>query len=294
MKILVTGSQGQLGRELMLQADKAGVRVEGVDLPDFDLTRPDHIKNAAQRYRPDLLVNAAAYTAVDRAESEEALCMAVNCDGPRHLAQYCREAGIPLVHVSTDFVFDGRKKSPYTESDPPAPRGVYARSKAEGEKAIQDALDRHLILRTAWLYSVHGQNFVKTMLRLGAERSEISVVADQYGCPTSAADLAAAILTIAGRLAAAEDETWGIYHYCGDGVTTWYGFACEIFEQARRHTQLKVTRVKPIATEDYPTDATRPAYSALDCGKIAARFGIRPPAWQESLAATITRLYSAA
>ncbi len=294
MKILVTGSRGQLGRELMLQADAAGVRVAGVDLPDFDLTRPDHIENAARRHRPDLLVNAAAYTAVDRAETEEALCMAVNRDGPRLLAEFCRGADLALVHVSTDFVFDGRKKTPYTEDDPPAPLGVYARSKAEGEKAVQDALSRHLILRTAWLYSVHGRNFVKTMLRLGAERSEISVVDDQYGCPTSAADLAGAILAIAGRLAAGAEPEWGIYHYCGEGVTTWYGFACEIFEQARRHTQLKVSRVTPITTGDYPTDAARPAYSALDCRKIEARFGIRPPAWRRSLAATIDRLYGAA
>ncbi len=290
MKILVTGSQGQLGRELMLQAAAAGLRVEGVDLPDFDLTRPDHIENAAGRCRPDLLVNAAAYTQVDRAESQEALCMAVNRDGPRYLAEYCRKAGIPLIHVSTDFVFDGRKKTPYTETDAPAPLGVYARSKAEGEKAVQDALAQHLILRTAWLYSIHGQNFVKTMLRLGAERPEIRVVDDQYGCPTSAADLAAAILVMAGRVAAGNGVQWGIYHYCGSGVTSWYGFACEIFNLARRHADLKVTRLTPIRTSDYPTDAARPPYSALDCRKIEEKFGLRPPAWQESLAVTVEKL----
>lgn len=293
MKILVTGSQGQLGRELVLQADAAGMTMEAVDLPGFDITRPDQIKTLAERFRPDLLVNAAAYTQVDRAESDEGLCMAVNRDGPRYLAEYCRSARIPLLHVSTDFVFDGRKQAPYTENDPPAPLGVYARSKAEGEEAVQTALDEHLILRTAWLYSVHGQNFVKTMLRLGTERTEIRVVDDQRGCPTCAADLAAAILVMADRMGGGGSVQWGIYHYCGNGVTSWYGFAREIFKLASRYEKLKVTRVEPIHTRDYPTDAVRPPYSALDCRKIEEKFGIRPPAWQASLAATIDRLFRA-
>jgi dTDP-4-dehydrorhamnose reductase len=291
MKILVTGSQGQLGRELVLQADAAGVTMEAVDLPDFDITRPDQIRTLAEHFRPNLLVNAAAYTQVDRAESEEALCMAVNRDGPRHLAEYCRTARIPLIHVSTDFVFDGRKQAPYTEDDPPSPLGVYARSKAEGEQAVQSVLDEHLILRTAWLYSIHGQNFVKTMLRLAAERTDIRVVDDQYGCPTCAADLAAAILSMAGRIGDGGPVQWGIYHYCGAGVISWYGFAREIFKLAGRYETLKVTRVEPIHTRDYPTDAARPSYSALDCRKIEEKFGIRPPAWQASLAVTIDKLY---
>lgn len=283
MKVLVLGAGGQLGHALMQATWPAGTRLVGMARPDFDLARPDDAETAVAAHAPNLVVNATAYTAVDKAESEPEQAYAINRDGPARLAEATARRGIPLVHVSTDYVFDGSKPTPYTEDDPTAPVNTYGASKAAGEEAVRAANPRHVILRTSWVYGVHGANFVKTMLRLGAEREELSVVADQQGAPTAASDLAAAIVAIAARIAAAGDATpWGTYHCTGSGATTWHGFAERIFQRLEGATGRR-PRLKAIATSDYPTPARRPVNSRLDCGRLRAAFGIVNPPWEESL-----------
>ena len=198
---------------------------------------------------------------------------------------------MPLIHISTDYVFDGNKTSPYNESDPICPIGTYGESKAAGEKAVREALETYVILRTSWLYSSHGNNFVKTILRLASEREELRVVADQYGCPTYAADLAATIIDLAKQISRRESVQWGVYHYCGHGVTSWYGFAQQICQLAKKHRPLQVKRIEAISTEEYPTLARRPPYSALDCSKIKRVFSIETRPWQDSLAEMLARLF---
>ena len=229
------------------------------------------------------MINAAAYTAVDQAESEQELAFSVNCKGPAYLAKACSKFRIPLIHVSTDYVFDGSKRTPYLETDPVSPVCVYGESKAAGEKAVRDALEAHIILRTSWLYSTHGNNFVKTILRLANEREELRVVADQYGCPTYAWDLAAAILHIADQMGRRGKTQWGTYHYCGQGIITWHDFAVKICGLAKRYVPVRVKEIEAISTAEYYTPAKRPAYSVLDCSKIARCFGISIRPWQDSL-----------
>lgn len=292
MKILIYGAGGQLGFELMRQGQVLGLAIHGIDFPQTDITDNNRITNDFAEFNPELVVNAAAYTNVDGAESEPELAWAINRDGPAHLARRCAEKKIPFIHISTDYVFDGTKNSPYRETDPVCPLGVYARSKAEGEAVVRTLVDEHIILRTAWLYGAHGQNFVKTILKLAAEKEIIRVVADQYGSPTSAADLAETILTIAGRLRRPSPADWGTYHYCGKGVTNWHGFAENIVALSRPHGKIKAIRIEAIATAEYPTKARRPPYSALDCHLIDKQFGISPKPWQDSLKRIIQRLWS--
>lgn len=251
------------------------------------------MERALSAYQPVLIINAAAYTNVDKAESEPDLAFAVNRDGPDNLAGACAKAKLPFIHISTDYVFDGQKKSPYIETDQISPVGVYGKSKEQGEKMVRSKAEKHIILRTSWLYGVHGDNFVKTMLSLGRKKKAIKVVSDQYGSPTSAADLAEAVLTIAGLVINAPKINWGTYHYCGHGITTWYEFAKRIFEIAGRHDAMKVEKIEPIRTVDYPTSAKRPLFSALDCSLIEKSFGIKAKPWQESLKVTIDRLFTA-
>ena len=292
MKIMVIGANGQLGWELCRRGIEAGFDILPLDLPEFDITDRSSVQEAVARQDVSLVINASAYTAVDQAESETELAFAINRDGPSYLASACGDAGIPLIHISTDYVFDGSTKNPYSETDPVCPLGVYGKSKVEGEKKVRELLDEHIILRTAWLYGVHGNNFVKTMLRLGKEQELLRVVADQYGCPTFAGDLADAILNIAARICGADNITWGTYHYCSKGKTTWHGFTEKIFELARRLIPLKVKKVEPITTQEYPTPAKRPADSALDCSMINDRLGISPRAWEDSLEKMIERTLS--
>lgn len=283
MKVLVLGTGGQLGHELMQAAWPAGVTVAGVAHPDFDLTRDGEVARVMAEHRPDALINATAYTAVDKAESEADVAYTINRDGPAAMAAACAAAGIPLVHVSTDYVFDGSKAGAYVESDPVCPVNVYGASKAAGEEAVRLGHARHVILRTSWVYAAYGANFVKTMRRFGAERDEMRVVADQHGAPTSAADLAAAIVTIVTRAVTSPDATpWGTYHYTGGGETTWFGFAERIFQHMAATTGRR-PRLSPIATADYPTPAKRPANSRLDCTRVRAAFGVATPAWEDSL-----------
>ncbi len=281
-KILVTGANGQVGWELLRRAERFNVIAVGMERGQLDITNPSAVSAAVRNGAYHGVVNAAAYTAVDKAESEPEIAYAVNRDGPANLAQACAEADIPLIHISTDYVFDGTKKGAYTVDDPVCPVSVYGASKEAGERAVRDVLPRHIILRTAWVYGAHGHNFVKTMLRLAQERDEVRVVADQWGCPTAAGDIAEAILTIINFYTDDQALEWGTYHYCGDGPTTWQGFAEAIIAASEPYGRRRVP-VHPIATTDYPTPARRPANSVLDCTKIRAAFGVAPMPWHDAL-----------
>lgn len=287
MTILVIGKDGQLGSQLMVRPNSAGVDIAGAGHQECDIGRLEHIRRVIDRVRPALLINAAAYTNVDGAESNKELAFAVNRDGPGNLAVACREFGTPMIHISTDYVFDGQKTEPYLESDPVNPASVYGKSKAEGEKAASENLERLIILRTSWFYGHKGPNFVKTILRLAGERDELKVVDDQYGCPTTAVDLADAVLKIARRIITGGPVQWGIYHYSGRGKTTWKKFAEAIVESAKPYIPLQVKRILPITTSEYPTPARRPAYSVLNCDLIGSEFGIATMPWRERLAAMI-------
>jgi dTDP-4-dehydrorhamnose reductase len=287
--ILVTGGAGQLATAL-----SSVPSVRRVGRPDFDFDRPETIAACFGAVSPSLVVNAAAYTAVDTAESDADAAYRANRDGPAELARLCAAAGVPLIHVSTDYVFDGTKTAPYVETDPTGPQGVYGASKLAGEQAVLASGARAIILRTAWVYGPFGKNFLLTMLNLGKTRDKLTVVADQHGCPTAADDLAAAILAIAARIADGgwQDRYAGVYHAAGTGETTWCDFARAIFEVAGRHGA-KVPVVEPIPTSAYPTPAKRPANSRLDCGKLEAVFGVRLPAWRDSVTRTVDAVFAA-
>jgi dTDP-4-dehydrorhamnose reductase len=295
MKLLVTGAKGQLGWELMRRTSEGPLAVRGVDLPEVDLCDEDQVQQCFQTAQPDLVINAAAYTDVDGAESNRELCYQVNEAVPRRLARTCRTAGIPLIQVSTDFVFHAPRTTPWLETDPVSPEGVYAASKAAGEVAVRTELDAHLIVRTAWLYGIRGKNFVKTMLTLARDREEIGVVADQVGCPTFAGDLAEALLTMAARVKTGEGLHWGVYHFCGGGQTTWHGLADAAIGLARRRAGIdfKLKRNKPLTTAEYPTPAVRPAYAVLDCTKIQKALNLTIAPWEARLAAVMDDLIKA-
>jgi len=292
MRVLLTGADGQLGRELIRQYRAFNIELWAFKHPELDITRPNQIKTIVAKTAPSLVVNAAAYTDVDKAETEADLAFEVNKTAAGFLARCCAERNIPLIHISSDYVFDGTKGKPYHETDPIAPLGIYGRSKAEGETVIRSGLKKHIILRTSWLYSVYGGNFVKTMLDLGTKKKVIPVVADQFGSPTSASDLAETVLTIAARIGDTADLDWGTYHYCGNGITSWHGLAEEIMKLASPYLHLQTQRVEAITTAEYPTPAKRPAYSALDCSRIKKFFGIDQEPWQQSLRRTIERIFS--
>lgn len=282
--VLVVGSAGQLGSELMRAAWPEGWRVVGVDRADVDICDPDAVSRAIEARRPELIVNASAYTAVDRAEQEPELARAVNALGPGYLASH----GLPLIHVSTDYVFEGSKPEPYVESDPIGPLGVYGATKAEGEQRVRDALAEHVIVRTSWVFGAFGANFVKTMLRLGESRDVVSVVDDQVGGPTPAAAIAAALVEIARRI----DErsaAFGTYHFAGTPPTSWHGFARAIFE-AWRDRGGRVPELRAIASSEYPTPAKRPASSVLDSSALERSYGIAPPDWRSGLCAVLDEI----
>lgn len=282
MKCLVLGRTGQVAFELMRAAWPAGLEAVAVGRPDFDMAQPDSLEPVLRAVAPDVVINATAYTAVDKAETEPALAFAINRDGPERLAILCRGQSVPLLHISTDYVFDGGKNTAYLETDPVFPLGIYGTSKEAGETAVRTAQPRHIILRTSWVYGVHGQNFLKTMLRLGAEREELGVVADQFGAPTAAADIAATLVRLAERLVKDPSAPCGTYHYTGGGSTSWHGFAERIFQAQERATGHR-PRLKAITTADYPTPARRPANSRLDCTAINRAFGIVCPPWEQAV-----------
>lgn len=292
MNLLVLGAAGQIGRELCRLSWPAPYQIVGVDRAEVDISREEAVADAVRRERPDIIINAAASTAVDRAESEPEAAFAVNAAAPGYLAAACKLARIPLIHISTDYVFDGTKQTPYREDDPVNPLGVYGRSKEAGDRAVRAVLAEHVILRTAWVYSAHGHNFVRTMLRLGSERPVLRVVADQIGSPTSAADVARAIAAIVQRLTAG-DRHFGTYHFAGAGAVSWHGFAEAIFELAAPWRGAP-PRVEAITTAEYPTPARRPSNSVLDCAHIGEVFAIHPRPWRKALADVIGELYESA
>jgi dTDP-4-dehydrorhamnose reductase len=291
VKILITGAKGQVGWELTRQAPLAGFDLLALDADGLDITDAQAIQRVLAESAIDGVINAAAYTAVDRAEQQSEQAYAVNRDGPAYLAAACTERGIPLLHLSTDYVFAGDQTRPYREDDPVSPLGVYGQSKWAGEQAVRQTLSQHVILRTSWVFGVHGHNFVKTMLRLAQEREHLRVVADQHGSPTFAGDIAAALLHIIAHPAWAAGLAWGTYHFTGSPPTTWHDLATAAIEQARRWRRLPVQAITPITTADYPTPAARPLYSVLDTQRFAQVFGYPSPSWQPGLAQLVKQEY---
>lgn len=283
-RILITGGSGQVGHCLKAQLEGCA-ELSVPDSSALNIADRHSVRQAVETFRPDYIINAAAYTAVDKAEGDTGRAFAVNRDGARHLAEAAEAAGAAMLHISTDYVFDGAGGAPYDEAAPTAPQNIYGASKLAGEQAVLAACRRAVVMRTSWVFGAHGQNFVKTMLRLGRERDSLGIVADQYGAPTAAADIAAALITIVRRHTPEQlAERAGIYHYCGSPYASWFEFAETIFAEAAAQGVLaKIPTVKPIATADYPTPAKRPADSRLDCGKIRTVFGIGPCDWHFAL-----------
>lgn len=289
MRILVTGTQGQV--VTALKAADADVMALG--RPDIDLADPKSLRGPITAARPDVIISAAAYTAVDKAESEPDLARAINGEAPGDLARIASELGVPLLHLSTDYVFDGAKPEPYVEDDATGPVSVYGATKLMGEEAIRSVMANHVILRTAWVYSPFGSNFVRTMLRLAETRDEVNVVDDQRGCPTYAPDIAKAMLTIARRVAADPSSVLrGTFHLTAPDEATWAGFAQAIFAGVATHGGKKVI-VNPIPSSAYPTPARRPANSRLNGKKLEAAYGIVLPSWRVSLDACLGALAGA-
>lgn len=291
MRILVCGAGGQVGHELVDRANKYGLEALSMTREQLDITHADQVAAVMALLKPGMIINAAAYTHVDNAETHREQAFAINREGAARLAEAARQAAIPLLHISTDYVFSGEAREPYREEDEVAPTGVYGASKLAGEEAIRAVLDEHLILRTSWVYGAHGHNFVKTMLRLGRQRDSLSVVADQFGCPTEAGSIADVLLQLAQRYAREGALAWGLYHYSGRSPCTWFDFAVEIFRQAAAKGMLpKQPQVSSITTAQYPTPARRPAWSVLDCTRFETTFGINTHDWHDDLSVVLDAL----
>ena len=282
-KFLITGAHGQVGYCLTQQL-QGKHEILAVDRDELDITDQSAVKNAVENFHPDVIINAAAHTAVDRAETEVELSEAINVKGPRYLAEAAKDVGATILHISTDYVFDGQREGKYKETDATDPQGVYGKTKVECEQAVAKANDKFIVLRTAWVFGEHGNNFVKTMLRLAKTRDTLGVVADQIGGPTYAGDIAASLIQIAEKIIAGEDVQYGIYHFTGEPYVSWCDFAKAIFDEAVSQNILeKAPHVNAITTADYPTPAKRPANSCLDLTKIQRVFGIQPSNWQKAL-----------
>ncbi|RZJ64626.1 MAG: dTDP-4-dehydrorhamnose reductase [Flavobacterium sp.] len=279
MVVAVLGASGQLGQAIKSIASKHNsITFYYADSEEADITDKNSIKAFFEKTKPDFCINAAAYTAVDKAESDAEIAHLINVTGAKNIAEVCKDFETTLLHISTDFVFDGTKNTPYTEEDETNPQSVYGVTKRDGEIEIKQILDKHFIIRTSWLYSQFGNNFMKTMLRLAAERPSLNIVDDQTGSPTNAVDLAEALITIV----LSDSKKYGIYHYSNAGKTTWYGFAGEIFRQNNIEVALH-----PIPTSGYPVPAARPAYSVMDTSKIKSVFGIEIDHWETALTKTV-------
>lgn len=287
-RLLLLGAGGQVGREIAARAPGRVGELVALDRAGLDITDAAALGRALATYRPDVVINAAAYTAVDRAESEPEAAYRINATAPGLVAAACAAEGAALIHISTDYVFDGSRTGAYVESDPVAPLGVYGASKEAGERAVRAANERHLIVRTSWVYGVHGANFLKTMLRLAGARDRLTIVADQRGCPTATADIAEGLFGAAAALQAGTLAP-GTYHLAGTGVTTWYDFARAIVARAGGHTG-RHPEVAPITTADYPTPARRPANSELSSELFARATGFRAAPWQERVVEVVDHL----
>jgi dTDP-4-dehydrorhamnose reductase len=288
VRILVTGAKGQLGQSLVKTGEKhPGFSLICNDLPDFDITDPIVVNGFLEKHKPDCIVNCAAYTAVDQAETDFDKAMLINGIGPLILATSAKNNNIPLIHISTDFVFAGNQNIPYRESDTPGPVSAYGKTKLAGEEAVLRSGSHSVIIRTSWLYSEYGHNFVRTMLRLGKEKTEISVVIDQLGSPTYAGDLAAGIFTVLDHFRS--DPGWPskpeIFHFSNKGVASWFDLAKEVM-----HLSGLACQVNPILSENYPQKARRPAYSVMDCSRFEEKFTVEIPPWRESLAECIRNI----
>ncbi|WP_458373247.1 dTDP-4-dehydrorhamnose reductase [Pseudomonas laurylsulfatiphila] len=286
MKVLINGRHGQVSHELQRRLGVLGELIV-LGREQLDLAQPDQIRRQVQNLRPDLIINAAAHTAVDLAESEPQAAFAINAIAPGILAEEALALDIPLIHYSTDYVFDGLKAGPYNEDDTPNPLGVYGKSKLAGEQAIKDVQGKHLILRTSWVYSNHGRNFLLTMQRLLQEKPELRVVADQIGAPTWAGTLANSTLALIEQWQAREVANWGIYHLTAQGETSWFGFAQAIGEALRQQGK-PCAALLPIPSSDYPTPAARPLNSRLDCSRLQRDWGVSQPDWQTALRECLT------
>jgi dTDP-4-dehydrorhamnose reductase len=285
MKILVTGANGQVGYCLQQQLGKTNWEFVALTRAELDISDAQAVDAAVQKIQPALIINAAAYTAVDKAEQERELAYAINRDGPKNLARAAKAINAAILHISTDYVFAGDAAGTYHEEHRTAPQGVYGHSKLEGEQAVALVNEKHIILRTAWVFGEHGNNFVKTMIRLGSNRDSLGIVADQEGGPTYAGDIANALLKIAQEYISGKSIPWGTYHYSGLPHVSWFGFAKNIFaqvEQAGLYSKA-IPNLNPITTADYPTPAKRPANSKLNCSKLEQAFGIAPSDWQQAL-----------
>ncbi|MEQ8735673.1 MAG: dTDP-4-dehydrorhamnose reductase [Rhodospirillaceae bacterium] len=289
-KILITGASGQLGHALTQHTNDPNIFVLGYDRASLDVTNKEAVNRIVLSAKPDVVINAAAYTAVDKAENDAETAFSVNRNGPLNLASACVQLGVPLIHVSTDYVFDGAKRTPYSETDSTSPLGVYGTSKLAGEDAIREICNHHIILRTAWLYGVHGKNFVKTMLRLSESEDTLRVVNDQHGSPTFANDLATGIFEIVAQLTNENVPThgFGTFHSANAGQTTWHEFANRIIELAAPITGKKPT-VNGIATSEYPVPARRPANSILNCSKLSETYGVTLRPWDQALADMLSK-----
>ena len=291
MKAIISGAKGQVGWELTRKSRIGKIEIAGFSHQMLDITDIRSIQNIVDKYRPDIFINAAAYTRVDQAESEPDMAFAVNRTGPANIAKVCKNSKIPLIHISTDYVFDGSDPIPYTEEHPVSPIGIYGKSKWEGEKIIRETISSHIIIRVSWVFGRHGNNFVKTMLGLGKTNNTIKIVDDQLGCPTPAHNIAAVIWKIVELIFDSKEQSlWGTYHYCGEGETTWYGFAKEIFTMAEPVLPYQSPEIIPVTTAEYPTLAKRPANSVLSCEKIKTRMGIRIKPWRSELYKVLERI----
>lgn len=277
MKILVTGSKGQLGSEIKFLSTDHNYDFVFIDLDELNLSKTETILPYLSKINPEFIINCAAYTAVDKAEDEPDLAALINDKAPAIIANFCKESGCRLIHISTDYVFDGNFDRPINEDDKPNPTSVYGATKSNGEKVILSQLSDAYIIRTSWVYSEFGNNFVKTMMRLGKEREEINVVSDQFGTPTWARDLARTILFLISKVIEGKDKP-GLYHYSNEGAITWYDFAKKIMELSSINCM-----VNPITTSQFPTKAKRPSYSVLDKSKFKSNFDLKVPEWQDSL-----------
>lgn len=285
MKILVTGATGQVGYCLQQQLQAKGWDYVALTRNELDISDAHAVEKHVAEIKPTVIINAAAYTAVDKAEQEKEIAYAINRDGPANLARAAKSINAAILHISTDYVFAGDAEGSYREDAPTAPQGVYGQSKLDGEQAVIAANDKHIILRTAWVFGEHGNNFVKTMIRLGRTRDALGIVADQEGGPTYAGDIAAALLQIAQQYAENKTISWGIYHFSGLPHISWFGFAKQIFAEVQQAEiyDKPIPQLNAITTADYPTPAKRPANSKLDCNKLEQAFGIAPSNWQSAL-----------